>query len=90
MELAILSLGLPCLNIYIRGSRAPKRNQPSLFKKALLDRRCPNNALNTFVFSSAPFSHAESLAAPRKTSMDEPHAGKLARVVLIGDPGILY
>jgi hypothetical protein len=44
------------------------------------------NALNTKVVQPARFSGVQRL----KKSTDEPHAGKLARVVLAGDPGILY
>ena len=42
------------------------------------------------LFGSVPNAPFPRVTGSASESTDEPHAGKLARVVLAGDPGILY
>ncbi|CAN0930457.1 hypothetical protein LINGRAHAP2_LOCUS37586 [Linum grandiflorum] len=92
MELEANLNFLGSLPQHLKKGWAPKRNQPSLFKKAFLGRRCLLTQTMLFTRKCAvpPPLLPCRVTGSALESTDEPHAGKLARVVLAGDPGILY
>lgn len=75
-----LSLGLPCPCPTIERKGGRRKGTSDAF--STLGRRClltlfPHPELNTKVCSSAPFSHAESQAAPRKKARTSHMQGNL-------------
>ncbi|CAN6462367.1 unnamed protein product [Victoria cruziana] len=75
-----LSLGLPCPNIIDKGFEG-------LCHQARLGRRCLLTQTMLFtLFCFVPNAPFPRVTGSASESTDEPHVGKLARVVLAGDP----